>query len=894
MSKEVRDSGPSIFAQTKHSMWGVSRPIVEGPPLVPCPKPREGRKTVTLNTACIGILYVALSKVLHCRVPIGAPRGPVPSLRNPPLADGTVPMRFLAPPRRAPLVLSCPRRSRPPGLERLEGRTLLSGSVGTFARLGPAPSGVAFQVRPADFTTTSRGVVLLRAVHPADAPGAATAALRLNSSPRGAARVLHEAAAATGAPARVFLGQFGPGSFRLSTSTGVGLSQIVMSLAGDVDGNFRVNNRDLDLIRRAQGRRVGGAGYSKDLDVDLNGVVNARDLALAGLNLGAATSVRPLTLTAALSAASDPDGDGVVNGPNIDILGRTRPGTRVGLDRGPDGQADFTTNADSLGAARFKLEVSPGQTRFRLRADDRFGQSATTEIGVTYVVPTRPTLSIGDATQAEGNSGSTSFSFTVRLSSASASDVTVPWSTAGGTAVTGVDFVSASGILVVPAGRTTGTITVLVRGDTTAEPDETFFVDLGVPTGARIDDGRGLGTILNDDSSRTLSISDATQAEGNSGSTSFSFTVRLSSASSSDVTVPWSTSAGSAAAGVDFVSANGILVVPAGQTTGTITVLIRGDTTAEPDENFFVDLGVPTGAAIADDQGLGTIVNDDTPPAVDLSGAWALQGRDLAGTNWLAELVVQEVPSSDGGALSGYFNWHSTDFATYGREYFTGTYTASTRLVHLRGERLENAQGIVLGMYDARLDPTAMVLLDGSWSGGINSNDWTAARARATESTFDTGLDGWRVLPSPTNTLTLVNSGGDPGGYARVDDVGQGGQSSLSAGAKFAGSWQGGTSVPSLISFDFQVLAADEPLVAGPIFQLSGPGGTARLELPTSVVPGNGRWRTFVFALETATWTVTSGSLAGLLGNVSSFTISTDYTLGPESIAFDNVRLLVT
>ena len=48
-------------------------------------------------------------------------------------------------------------------------------------------------------------------------------------------------------------------------------------------------------------------------------------------------------------------------------------------------------------------------------------------------------------------------------------------------------------------------------------------------------------------------------------------------------------------------------------TTQTFDVLIFGDTVVEGNETFAVNLSNPTGTFIGRTQGVGTIVNDDTP-----------------------------------------------------------------------------------------------------------------------------------------------------------------------------------------------------------------------------------------------------------------------------------------
>src|SRR5215831_3832592 len=131
-----------------------------------------------------------------------------------------------------------------------------------------------------------------------------------------------------------------------------------------------------------------------------------------------------------------------------------------------------------------------------------------------------------DRSIVEGDSGTTDLNFTVTLSQAPSADVTVHYQTADDTAIAGSDYVATSGTLTIPAGSSSGTISVPVNGDLVPESYETFYMDLGSAVNAMISNGRGIGTILNDDS--TISIRDASISEGNSGLTNLDFTVALS------------------------------------------------------------------------------------------------------------------------------------------------------------------------------------------------------------------------------------------------------------------------------------------------------------------------------------------------------------------------------
>ncbi|PYS45762.1 MAG: hypothetical protein DMF68_21205, partial [Acidobacteria bacterium] len=231
----------------------------------------------------------------------------------------------------------------------------------------------------------------------------------------------------------------------------------------------------------------------------------------------------------------------------------------------------------------------------------------------------RPDITINDVTVAEGNTATTAATFTVTLSAANDTQaVTVDYSTADGTATAGSDYQQTSGTLTFNPGETTKTIPVNVIGDTTNEPNETFFVNLSNPTNAAILDNQGQGTITDDDVQPSLSINDVSQNEGNSGTTNFVFNVTLSAPSGFTVTVDYATADGTATtAGNDYQQTSGTLTFNPGDTQKTITVLVNGDTTFEPDETFFVNLSNATHATISKSQGTGTIKNDE--PAADLS-----------------------------------------------------------------------------------------------------------------------------------------------------------------------------------------------------------------------------------------------------------------------------------
>jgi probable HAF family extracellular repeat protein len=277
----------------------------------------------------------------------------------------------------------------------------------------------------------------------------------------------------------------------------------------------------------------------------------------------------------------------------------------VNGDTTPEAHENFFVNLTSPSAAT----ISDNQAQGTVNNDDT-------------------ALTINDLTIAEGNSGPTAFNFTVGLSHVSVVTTSVNYATSDGTAAQPGDYTAVtSGTLNIPAGSTSGTVSVQVNGDTTLENNETFNVTLsGASSGASISDNTGVGTITNDDTAPAFSVGDVTVTEGNSGTVNATFAVTLSAPSGLASSVNYTTANGSAIAALgDYTATIGTVSFAAGETTKNVTVVVNGDTTFEPDENFFLNLFSPTDATINDDTGVGTITNDDAAPTISVNDASATE-----------------------------------------------------------------------------------------------------------------------------------------------------------------------------------------------------------------------------------------------------------------------------
>jgi hypothetical protein len=261
-------------------------------------------------------------------------------------------------------------------------------------------------------------------------------------------------------------------------------------------------------------------------------------------------------------------------------------------------------------------------------------------------------------------------------------------------------------------------------------------------------------------------MNDVAVFEPGAGTVAAQFTVSLSAASSATVTVGYTTSDNTAQAPGDYQPASGTLTFKPGDTTQNITVLVNDDALDEPDETYFVQLFGAVNATIADGLGVGTILDDDPPPAVSINDTSVVEGNsgtaDAAFTVQLSapsgKVVAVNFATADGTAVA------PGDYQPLsGSVVFAPGETTQTIHVAVNGDTLGEANETFLVNLSNPIDAT---IADGQGVGRILNDDPTPAFQNRSvtplvaEGTVAT-LTGTVVLSSPTDVFLMQVEWGD-------------------------------------------------------------------------------------------------------------------------------------
>ena len=251
----------------------------------------------------------------------------------------------------------------------------------------------------------------------------------------------------------------------------------------------------------------------------------------------------------------------------------------------------------------------------------------------------------------------------------------------------------------------------------------------------------------------SIAISDVSVVEGNSGTVNAVFTVSVVGTHSGNVSVNYVTANGTAVAGLDYTSGSGTLTFGPGESTKTFSVSVKGDTLHEYDEQFYVNLSGAVGGQITDSQGIGTIVDDDSPPQLKINDVSKNEGN--RGNTSFVFTVSLSAPS--GKSISVNYATANGTATTAGSDYFAanGTVfispgqTTATFTILVRGDKTREANETFFVNLSGATNAT---ISDSQGVGTINNDDGGAGKGHGNTQGQSTSLD---AILFTDDTLTL-------------------------------------------------------------------------------------------------------------------------------------------
>lgn len=516
------------------------------------------------------------------------------------------------------------------------------------------------------------------------------------------------AANSTDGNVSVFLGD-GAGGFGAATNFGVGTNPIEVAV-GDFNNDGKADlvtaNNGSNNVSVLIGNGLGGFAAAANFSVgtlpqslavgDLNHDGKLDIVVTTTAALGASVLIGDGTGSFAAATSTDvgtnPTGVAIsdvnLDGhPDLVVTNFTAPAPNVSVTLG-DGTGVFATPA-AFGAGDNTRSVAAGDFNLDGKPDLAVANSGSANVSVLLNVCVAPVV---DLTILKSDGGAT-------VAAGGTVAYTLNYANNGTTPVTGVVLTetvpahssfnagaSTAGWVCTPNGNAGNNCTLAVGSLAFGGSGSAVFaVDVETPIlggATQIDNAASIadeGThgadvnLTNNTSSDStplnipisFAINDVTANEGDVGSTLFTFTITKTGLNGQPTTITLQTCDVTATAPGDYASLGSCIVPvrPFGaestlvggdtvtfaptDTSKEVTVLVVGDTVVETDETFTLKMVTSTNGTFTDDEGLGTIVNDDsvcTPPPPNMS-AW----YDGSGTG----STLTDIGGSNNGTLSG-------------------------------------------------------------------------------------------------------------------------------------------------------------------------------------------------------------------------------------------------
>jgi hypothetical protein len=211
-------------------------------------------------------------------------------------------------------------------------------------------------------------------------------------------------------------------------------------------------------------------------------------------------------------------------------------------------------------------------------------------------------------------------------------------------------------------------------------------------------------TIVDDDPVASISPV-VLVTEGDSGTSVASLTVTLASAAVQPTTIGYATDDFSALSGSDYTATSGQLVIPTGQTTGTISIPVVGDTVSEKVEAFYVNLTTTNNGSLNPTKkqaAIGIFDNDKAPfPAVSVPKSVSVE----EGNNGTGNILF-DVKLSSAATQKTTVKWHTKDWTAKGGDYDS----ANGKVVFQKGQKAKTISVDVKG--DKRNEPDEAFIVE--------------------------------------------------------------------------------------------------------------------------------------------------------------------------------------
>lgn len=498
-------------------------------------------------------------------------------------------------------------------------------------------------------------------------------------------------------------------------------------------------------------------GSSGTTDYEFTVSLSAAVDGLVSLNYSTATST---ALAADFTAASGSVSFAALSTDSESITVSVTADSTVELDE------QFFVNLSELNASGLNVTFADNQGRATIINDDQ------------------ASLSVNDVAVSEGDAGTSVFSFNVTLSHDVDAAVNVDYSTTDGTAMAPSDYASITSNTISFSGSAgeIESIQVLVVAETTAEVDETFFLDLlSVNAGGRnvvIDRGRGTGTIIDDDGIQVNLAADVTSGS-EAGTSLITLTATAASAVSGNQTFFIDVS-GERVTADDYSLSSNVFTIADGATTGFVILTVADDDVTEVLETATATIsGFPAELSAGSTTSVDIDFVDNDQTTLTISDVSVMEGDSGSRTlafNLVADNAVDVPFSVDYETADGTATAADSDYTPVGQTTlnFTGDpFQQQTFVVNVNGDqKVELDETVLVNLLNLQTSGRNVVL-DRSTATGTITNDDTATLS-ITDLRQVEGNSGSSVFAVNVVLTGEVDSGFTVD-YSTADDVAESG-----------------------------------------------------------------------------------------------------------------------